>query len=76
MQQSVVYSNGNQECERAVSLLRSLGHDFHEYMVGEALPRPNLKWSLVEMPNIRKLRLVKSHVGDLKETLQEMFLKT
>ena len=35
MQQSVVYSNGNQECERAVSLLRSLGHDFHEYMVGE-----------------------------------------
>ena len=35
MQQSVIYSNGNQECERAVSLLKSLNHDFHEYMVDE-----------------------------------------
>ena len=32
--QAVIYSNGSQECERMISLLKSLGDDFHEYVLG------------------------------------------
>ena len=31
--QAVIYSNGSQECERMISLLKSLGDDFHEYVL-------------------------------------------
>ena len=76
MQQSVVYSNGNQECERAVSLLRSLGHDFHEYMVGEDFTQTDFEMEFGGDAKYPQVTIGKSHVGNLKETLQEMFLKT
>ena len=32
--QAVIYSNGSQECERMASLIKFLGNDFHEYVLG------------------------------------------
>ena len=71
MQQSVVYSNGNQECERAVSLLRSLGHDFHEYMVGEDFTQTEFE---MEFGGDAKYPMITVGMfrGPLKETLQYM----
>jgi hypothetical protein len=33
--QSVIYSNKNQECERAIMLLSNVHEDFHEYILDE-----------------------------------------
>ena len=33
--QSVIYSNKNQESERAVMLLSNVKEDFHEYVLGK-----------------------------------------
>ena len=76
MQQSVIYSNGNQECERAVSLLKSLGHDFHEYMVDEDFTQTEFEMEFGGDAKYPQVAIGKDHMGNLKETLQEMFLKT
>ena len=76
MQQSVVYSNGNQECERAVSLLRSLGHDFHEYMVGEDFTQTEFEMEFGSDASYPQVTIGTNHVGTLKETLRKEFLMT
>ena len=76
MQQSVIYSNGNQECERAVSLLRSQGYNFHEYMVGEDFTQTEFEMEFGGDAKYPQVTIGKDHIGTLKETLREMFLKT
>ena len=66
--QSTVYSNGNQECERAVSLLKTLGHDIHEYMVGDDFTQTEFEMEFggdAQYPMIS----VGMFRGTLKETL-------
>ena len=66
--QSTVYSNGNQECERSVSLLKSLGHDIHEYMVGDDFTQTEFEMEFggdAQYPMIS----VGMFRGTLKETL-------
>ena len=70
MQQSVVYSNGNQECERAVSLLRSLGHDFHEYMVGEDFTQTEFEMEFGGDAQYPQVTYGNKHIGNMKETLK------
>ena len=66
--QSTVYSNGNQECERAVSLLKTLGHDIHEYKVGDDFTQTEFEMEFggdAQYPMIS----VGMFRGTLKETL-------
>ena len=69
--QSVIYSNGNQESERAVSLLKTLGHDIHEYKVGDDFTQTEFE---MEFGGDAKypMSTVGMFRGTLKETLQYM----
>ncbi len=69
--QSVIYSNGNQESERAVSLLKTLGHDIHEYKVGEDFTQTEFE---MEFGGDAKYPMITVGMfrGTLKETLQYM----
>jgi|TARA_R100000353_G_scaffold104192_1_gene75284 hypothetical protein len=69
--QSVIYSNGNQESERAVSLLKTLGHDIHEYKVGDDFTQTEFE---MEFGGDAKYPMITVGMfrGTLKETLQYM----
>ena len=56
--QAVIYSNGSQECERMTSLLKSLGDDFHEYVLGITLMIMHLRQNLDQMQHILKSQSV------------------
>ena len=56
--EAVIYSNGNQECERAKILLEKLNFQIHVYkLINISLQEVSLK-SLVKKQNIHKLMLV------------------
>ena len=72
--QSVIYSNGNQECERAVSLLKTLGHDIHESKVGDDFTQTEFEMEFGGDANYPMIT-VGMFRGTLKETLQYMSKK-
>ena len=75
MQQSVVYSNGNQECERAVSLLRSQGHSFHEYVLGEDFTQTEFEMEFGGDAKYPQVTIGKDHIGTLKKLYTRCFLR-
>ena len=60
MTTAVIYSNGNQECERIAQLLKSLPQvsEFLRYDLDKDLARHSLKWNLEEMHRILKFHMV------------------
>ena len=75
---AVIYSNGNQECERMASLLKALPHvkDFHLYELDEHFTKQQFQMEFGGDAKYPQVTIGKDHIGTLKETLQEMFLKT
>ena len=69
---AVIYSNGSQECERMSMLLKSLGGEFHEYLVDCDFSDRQFRMEFGEDATYPQCAIGSKHVGNMKETLQYM----
>ncbi len=69
---AVVYSNGSQECERIVALLKSLHGEFHEYKLNSHFTQRAFENEFGENATYPQVAIGAKHIGDMKETLQYM----
>ena len=70
--QAVIYSNGSQECERMTSLLKSLGDDFHEYVLGVDFDDKAFEAEFGSNATYPQVAIGYHHIGSMKEALQYM----
>ena len=70
--QSVIYSNKNQECERAIMLLSNVHEDFHEYILDEDFTDKQFHAEFGSEAQYPQIAIGLKHRGGLKETLQFM----
>jgi len=66
---SVIYSNGSQECERISMLLKSLGGEFHEYLLGEHFDQRAFDAEFGKEATYPQVAYGTQHIGSMKETL-------
>ena len=69
---AVIYSNGSQECERMISLLKNLGGEFLEYHLGKHFSEKSFYDEFGEEATFPQVALGSQHIGSMKETLQFM----
>jgi len=69
---AVIYSNGNQECERMTMLLRSLPQisEFLEYRVDKHYSEKAFYAEFGEEATFPQVAIGYKHIGSIKETLQ------
>ena len=67
--QAVIYSNGNQECERASMFLNSLGADCHEYLLEVDFSDKQFRAEFGKEAEYPQVSIDVEHIGGLKETL-------
>ena len=70
--QAVIYSNGNQECERITSLLKTLDAQIVEYKVNQHFTQRGFEVEFGPDAEYPQINMGFKHVGGLKETLQYM----
>ena len=68
----VIYSNGDQECERLASILKSLGGEFLEYKLGQHFTQRAFDTEFGKGAEYPQINIGFKHIGGLKETLQYM----
>jgi|TARA_R100000030_G_scaffold23625_2_gene17024 hypothetical protein len=64
-----IYSNGNQECERASMLLTSIYSDFHEYVLNKEFTESQFRAEFGSEAEYPQIAIGIHHRGSLKETL-------
>ena len=64
-----IYSNGNQECERAAMLLTSIYSDFHEYVLNKEFTESQFRAEFGSEAEYPQIAIGIQHRGSLKETL-------
>jgi len=69
---AVIYSNGSQECERMSMLLKSLGGEFHEYLLGIDFSDRQFRAEFGSEATYPQVSLGNQHIGSMKEALQYM----
>lgn len=69
---AVIYSNGSQECERMASLLKSLGGEYHEYLLGVDFSDRQFRAEFGSEATYPQVSIGYEHIGSMKETLQYM----
>ena len=76
MTTAVIYSNGNQECERMASLLKALPdvEEFLRYDLGTHFDKTQFEMEFGGDAQYPQVSYGNKHIGNLKETLQ--FLKS
>ena len=67
--QAWIYSNGNQECERAAMLLTSIYSDFHEYVLNKEFTESQFRAEFGSEAEYPQIAIGVHHRGSLKETL-------
>ena len=67
---AIVYSDKSQECDRAVSLLQSLEHEYVEYVLGRDFTAKQFTDEFGEGATYPQVAIGIKHIGSLKETLQ------
>ena len=70
--QAVIYSNGSQECERMISLLKSLGDDFHEYILDVDFDDKAFEAEFGTNATYPQVAIGYHHIGSMKEALHYM----
>tara|TARA_B100000073_G_scaffold16594_1_gene13422 strand:- start:1570 stop:1806 length:237 start_codon:yes stop_codon:yes gene_type:complete len=70
--QAVIYSNGNQECERIASLLKTLDAQILEYKVNQHFTQKGFEQEFGEDATYPQINIGFRHIGNIKETLQYM----
>ena len=68
--QALVYSNSSQECERAESLLNSIGQDVKVFLLGDDFTQNQFNAEFGEDAEYPQISVGLNHRGNLKETLQ------
>lgn len=69
---AVIYSNGSQECERMGMLLKAIGGEFHEYLLGVDFSDRQFRQEFGSEATYPQCAIGSSHIGNMKETLQYM----
>jgi glutaredoxin len=69
-QTAVIYSDGSQECERAATLLKSLGGEYLEYRLNQHFSQRAFETEFGKDAEYPQIALGAQHVGHLKELLQ------
>ena len=72
MTQALVYSNGSQECERAVQVLEACGQEVREYSLGPDFTDKQFRAEFGDTAEYPQVSLGLNHRGTLKETLKYM----
>jgi len=67
---AVIYSNGSQECERIGMLLKALGGEFHEYLLGVDFSDKQFRMEFGSEATYPQVAYGSKHIGSMKETLQ------
>ena len=67
---AVIYSNGNQECERMAMLLKALDGEFHEYFLGKHFSQKAFNQEFGPEATYPQVSIGYKHIGSMKETLQ------
>jgi hypothetical protein len=70
--QAVIYTNGSQECERMVSLLKQLDVDILEYKLNNHFSQRAFESEFGSEATYPQVSLGYTHIGDMKETLNFM----
>lgn len=68
--QAVLYTDGNQECERIRMLLKSLGGEYLEYELGIDFSDRQFRAEFGKDASYPQVTINHEHIGSLKETLQ------
>lgn len=69
---AVVYTNGNQECERITSLLKALDAQIVEYKVNQHFTQKGFEIEFGKDATYPQINIGFKHIGSIKETLQYM----
>ena len=69
---AVIYSNGSQECERMGMLLKALGGEYHEYLLGVDFSDRQFRAEFGSEATFPQVALGSLHLGSIKDTLQYM----
>jgi len=67
--EAVIYSNGNQECERARIILEKLNFQIRIYKLGQHFSQKGFNVEFGEEAEYPQVNVGFKHVGGLKETL-------
>ena len=70
--QAVIYSNGNQECERAKTLLQKLNVEILEYKLNQHFSDRGFVEEFGKEAEYPQVNVGFRHIGGLKDTLQYM----
>jgi len=68
----VIYSNGNQECERAKTLLEKLNFDIQVYRLNQHFSEKGFINEFGPEAEYPQVNIGFKHIGGLKETLKYM----
>ena len=68
----VIYTNGSQECERVAALLKSLGGEYHEYVLDCHFSQRAFEAEFGKDAEYPQVAIGLNHRGTLKETLKYM----
>jgi|TARA_R100000482_G_scaffold92652_1_gene38350 hypothetical protein len=72
MTAAVIYSNGNQECQRMAELLKSLGGEFLEYKLNHHFTQRGFEAEFGSEAEYPQVNIGFKHIGNMKETLNFM----
>ena len=69
MKTAILYTDGNQECDRIRMLLKSLGGEYLEYTLGEHFTEDQFQSEFGQQAEYPQVTIGHKHIGSLKETL-------
>ena len=69
---AIIYSDGSQECERAVSLVTALHADIKVYRLNQHFTERAFKAEFGEDATYPQVAIGSKHIGNLKELLQNL----
>ena len=72
MKQALVYSNGSQECERAIMVLEACGQDVRQFLLGVDFSDKQFRAEFGSEAEYPQVAIGLNHRGTLKETLKYM----
>ena len=69
MKTSVLYTDGNQECDRIRMLLKSLNGEYLEYTLGRDFTEEQFQSEFGEQAQYPQITIGYEHIGGLKDVL-------
>lgn len=67
-----IYSNGNQECDRVISLIENMGKNYQVYRLNGHFTQRAFEQEFGEEATYPQVAIGAKHIGNLKEVLQYM----